>query len=303
MVEEIARVQAVIGRGQKLVGRDAVAAVGELDAAERGHDRVAAGYAHSHVVGVELHLPGQGEIEQIDRFEHAAENRAQQPDDAEQPPRRERDTDIETAPASQPVIPGIAGEDDVPQHAIGHVDIGAQGHALLREVPELVGEHGLEFPHVDSVDEPGPDQQILPRRQHEIEQRRIVKHGRVHIGAHVHAGRPRSGGFIADALDELEELRLLVPLQFEIQGPIRPLPLEQAFDEEDQQHAEGEQPAEGRPRWRETHRVPWVDRADAAPPTSQTRRRRRSAPDRAAEMRTGWPERPSPGADRQRSAW
>lgn len=123
------------------------------------------------------------------------------------------------------MVEPIAAVDQVVEHSIGHVQVAAQSDAPLREMSELVRQHGLELRKIYHVDQAQPDQQILLRRNHQIDERRIVDQRRVHLGADHHVPRRRADVFIHPA-NEREESGMLPLVERDVLAPLHSLPLE-----------------------------------------------------------------------------
>ena len=177
---------------------------------KRMHQRIAARQRDRHHIGVELHLPRQRSLREHNEAEHRVQQRAQRPDHEAKNPADPRDAEIETGKPHEETIEDVALIDDVGGHLLRNVDPAADGHRSLTEMPELVCEHRFELAEVQTVDEGQPDLEILLRGEDQIEQRQIVEHGRIHTGRQEHAVRSRCAGFIGQAEEELEELRLVL---------------------------------------------------------------------------------------------
>ena len=106
--------------------------------------------------------------------------------------------------------------DDVADNLIHHVDIASKGQAALRKMPEFVSQDRLEFAEIDAVDEAKTDQQIFSRRNDQVQQRQVVNDRGVDVRTGVDARRPRRADLIAKPVDELEQLRVLGSLQFDV---------------------------------------------------------------------------------------
>src|SRR5262249_25573416 len=114
---------------------------------------------------------------------------------------------------------------------------GAELHALLRKVAEFVRQHGLELAEIEHVDKAEPDQQVLARRENQIEEGGMIEDGGVDVRREINApgkGRPGLG---ADPADEREQLRLLDFLDLDEQRLVLARALEQAFEEVKEEQA------------------------------------------------------------------
>ena len=82
VVEQVGGVQLVVGGGAQVLDGLAPDVVAEGQAVERLDAGVAAGHADGHQIGVELHLPRQRAVQQVDEEERPFQHLAQHPDQA-----------------------------------------------------------------------------------------------------------------------------------------------------------------------------------------------------------------------------
>jgi hypothetical protein len=95
-----------------------------------------------------------------------------------------------------------------------------------------------------NVDQPQADQQVLPRRDDEVEQRRVVHQRGVDVGADVHLARPRRADLLVEAADEREQLRVVPLRDLQVVVARDFLPLEESLEQEQGEEERGEGAAE-----------------------------------------------------------
>ena len=233
---EVARIAAVVRGGVQVRPRLPERVAGEVQPGQREDQRIAAGHAHGHEVRVVLHLPRKRRIGEVDDAEQPFEHLPRDPQDAGEGPREDGDADVRVAEHADEIVQRVAAVHDVADHAVGGVNVGAELHAPLREVPEFVGEHGLELGEVQPVHEAEPDDQVLLPRHEQVEDRLVVRDGGVHLDHGVDAVRERSPRVVAQLADEREEVGFVRIGEFDAEAGVAVRTLEKPLHHEEADH-------------------------------------------------------------------
>ena len=200
-------------------------------------DGIASRRAHGHEIGVKLLLAANREPLQRDDFEDEFERLAAEPEQpAEGVAEGRRKAALCLAPIQeviQKVFPDHEIADDLPRDP--GVGVRVRG---LAEVPEFVGDHGLELAQVHTVHQAQADEHVALRFLHEIDERGAGDHGRVHIRADVNAVGFRCVKFLAELVDEAEEDGLLIFRDLDVPIFFARMPFEEALHEEEERDAE-----------------------------------------------------------------
>jgi hypothetical protein len=167
--------------------------------------RVAAGQRHRDQVGLELHLARQRALGEHHPAEQGVDQRADRPHHDPQHPADPGDADVLAGQAVQERVERVAARDDVPGDLLRHVHPAADRHRPLREVAELVGEHGADLAEGQRVDQAEPDLEVLAGREHQVGDRQVVEHRGVDPRRQVDPVRARRAGLVRDLVQEREQ--------------------------------------------------------------------------------------------------
>src|SRR5262249_55290659 len=198
----------------------------EVGAQQAVNDRVAAGDADRDQVGLELHLPRQAGVGEIDHAEHPA-----------QEPANHIEHRIERV---QRLVEPIAAKDDLADDAVGGVDVTSQAHAPLGKVAKLVSEHRFEFRQVQAIDQAEADVQILRDRYEQAPEGARVEDAGVDLRRQHDLRGRRRAGVSADLADECEQARVIGFGDLDALMVVAARELEQALDEVERQQTRGE---------------------------------------------------------------
>jgi hypothetical protein len=121
-------------------------------------DRVAAGEANRARIGVELHLPAQGEIRQVNDIEQQTEKLAQDPHHGREAVSENSDAQVEAFRGIKQFVKPVASKQHVQQDAVHLIDVLRELRRPLAKVAELMRKHRLELGHVERGYQPRADQ-------------------------------------------------------------------------------------------------------------------------------------------------
>ncbi|HEX2686828.1 MAG TPA: hypothetical protein VHN14_09420 [Kofleriaceae bacterium] len=114
------------------------------------------------------------------------------------------------------MVERVTLDHQVARDLLRHVDPSSDHHRVLREVTELVGEHGLELAERQHVDHAESDLEILARRDDQVDQREVVVHAGVDPGRREHPVRPGRVGLVGEPVQEREQPRVVGRGQLEV---------------------------------------------------------------------------------------
>ena len=228
---------------------------------QRVHQGVAARQRDRHQVRLSLHLVVEGALGAHHAGEDGVENRAQGPDDETHDPAEPGDPDVHHREAVQEPVEAVALVDDVRGHALGDEHPATHGHRALREVPELVREHRTQLPQREHIDEPQADVEVLPRREDEVEDRKVVEDTGVHPAGEEHPVGPGRARLVRDPVKEREEARLGGGVDLDRARGARSRAKEQRLQHEERQERQRQRQQE-----RQALLTSLAERADADPP-------------------------------------
>jgi hypothetical protein len=236
---QVAGEAAVVGGGGQIAPGLAQGVGGEVETREREDPRVRAGDADGDEIGVVLHLTRKGGMGEVDAAEEEIESLAHRPEPGGEDPGEDGDADVGALGGGEHVVEPVAAVDHIGDDAVGGIDVAAELHAVLREVAELVSQHRLELGEIETIDQPQADDQVLLRREEEVQHRFIERNRGVHVGGEEDAVREGRAGLLAQFADEGEQVGLFGFSDFDAHAGIDARALEESLDEE-----EAEQPGE-----------------------------------------------------------
>jgi hypothetical protein len=136
-------------------------------------------------------------------------------------------------------------------HPKCHLDVRVHSPGSLGEVAELVPHDRLELAQVEHVDQGQPDCQVPPGRHDQVDERHLGDDASVDFRRDEHVIRLRGADLVRELSQELEQHRLLVLGQFDLQLFLDGATIEQHADEH-----EGDATAHENDRYPETDSAP-----------------------------------------------
>ena len=212
--------------------------VGGAQLVQRVHQRVAARERDRDEVRLTLHLVVEGALGAHDDGEDGVQDGAQGPDDQAHDPADPRDAQIDRRDAAQEAVEDVALVHDVRGDALGDERPAPHRHGALREVPELVREHGAHLAQRERVDEAEADVEVLPGREDEVEDREVVEDARVHAAGEEHPVGPGRARLVGDVVKEREQARLGRGVDLDLARVVRLVAEEQRLEHEQPEERE-----------------------------------------------------------------
>ena len=132
-----------------------------IEPMQRVDQRVAARQRDGDQICLELHLARQRALRDHDTAEQQFHQRADGPDHEPQQPADPGNAEIDPREFDQERIERITARDDVAGDLLADVHPAPHRHRALREMPELMRQHGFQFAQRQYVDQCEADFEIL----------------------------------------------------------------------------------------------------------------------------------------------